>query len=194
MTRTASVDPTDLPPLMSPQQLEWWILFGICVAGKSAKQTEVKLNALLDKMYSRSPAARSPFEAVRAAIRQDALDDLLQEYKTGKYALYTKAFRKVVYIDTRTRVTVGELIQIPGIGPKTARMIVLYAYPDATCVPLDTHVLKYLRTLGYGAPMSTPPAGRKYMVLEQAFVMEAEKRGMTVRELDTMVWKFYSGN
>jgi Helix-hairpin-helix motif len=192
--RAASVDPTDLPAFMTPEQLEWWILFGICVAGKNANQTRVKLNALLEEMYSQAVCARTPFAAVRAAIRQTALDDLLRKHKTGKYALYAKAFPVAVKIDTQTRVTVGELMQVPGIGPKTARMIVLYAYPDATCVPLDTHVLKFLRTLGYDAPTSTPADGTTYLLLEAAFVAEAKKRKKTVRELDTIVWKFYSGN
>ncbi len=59
-------------------------------------------------------------------------------------------------------------------------------------VPLDTHLLKWLRAQGYDAPKSTPPAGPKYAALEEAFVREAHLRNVSVRELDTQVWKQYA--
>jgi hypothetical protein len=58
---TAEVDSYNIPKrMMTKIQLEWWILFGICVAGKGAKTTEKKLRAFLDDM-PRSPNQRRRF-------------------------------------------------------------------------------------------------------------------------------------
>lgn len=108
----------------------------------------------------------------------------------GKYKLFNKAFRAAIKIDTQN-ITVESLMKVPGIGPKTARMIVLYYEPEANVVPLDTHILKWLRVQGHSAPKSTP-TGKKYLELEAIFVQEARKRGKSVRELDTEVWKQYA--
>jgi thermostable 8-oxoguanine DNA glycosylase len=174
-------------------QLEWWILFGICVAGKSAKGTEKKLRAFLDDIRDTMPGYEgvSPFEIVRYAIYKRKLDHYLRKHKLGKYGLYRKAFPAAVQIDL-DNVTVESLEKVPGIGPKTARMSILYYEPEANCVPLDTHVLKWLKLQGYDAPKSTPQSGRRYLELEQAFIAEAKKRGKTVRELDTEVWQSYA--
>jgi thermostable 8-oxoguanine DNA glycosylase len=86
------------------------------------------------------------------------------------------------------------LLTIPGIGPKTARMILLYAFPHHAnlWVPLDTHILHWLRDQGYKAPKGTP-SGRLYLELEECFRKEAVSRGKTTRELDTEIWMKYSG-
>jgi thermostable 8-oxoguanine DNA glycosylase len=192
MVVTAAVDPTNLPKRMTKLQLEWWILFGICVAGKSAKGTEKKLRAFLDDIRSTMPGYEgvSPFEIVKHAIYYNTLNYYLRKHKLGKYKLYRKAFPAAVNIDL-AHVSIESLEKIPGIGPKTARMTILYYEPEANCVPLDTHILKWLKLQGYNAPKSTPQAGRRYLELEQAFIAEAKKRGKTVRELDTEVWQSY---
>lgn len=185
------MDPTNLPKRMTKLQLEWWILFGICVAGKSAKGTEKKLTALLDDMQSlMSETSSSPFTLVRTAIERGRLGHLLRKHKMGKYTLFNKAFRAAVQIDLDT-ITIQSLEKVPGIGPKTARMTILYYEPEVDCVPLDTHILKWLKLHGYDAPKSTPQSGKRYLELEKAFIAEAKKRGKSVREFDTEVWQSY---
>lgn len=182
------VDPTAIPRSMTKSQLEWWILFGICVAGKGAKQTEIKVNALLNDL----PGKSGPFGRIKRAIINERLGEAIKKHKLGQYKRISKAFRAVVDLDL-DNISIAALEAIPGIGPKTARMIILYYDPMAKCVPLDTHILKYLRANGYSwAPKSTPPAGLKYKLLESAFVQIAHSLGKTVRELDTEVWKFYA--
>lgn len=174
---------------MSREQLEWWILFGVCVANKPAKITEAKLKEFLDFRFAR----KSPFNQVRDMIALNQLSIQLRRVRFGQYARIEKAFRAAIDLDLEN-LTVESLEAVPGIGPKTARMIVLYSVPKADCVPLDTHVLKFLRSLGYDAPKSTPPKGKKYAALEQAFKLEAAAHCVSVRQLDTEVWKAYSGN
>lgn len=196
------VDPKNIPALMTGEQLEWWILFGICVAGKSAEQTKKKLNTLLDEMReimrSRNIFGKlSPFYLVRQMAVERRLPTLLQKYKLGQYARIEKAMTYAsVNLDVN-RLTLDDLESVPGIGPKTARMVMLYSDSKFNGVPLDTHILKYLALMcpNTVVPKSTPPAGLHYRELEQLFQELARRQKKTVRELDTLVWKAYqSGN
>lgn len=186
-----TVDPFAMPKLMTKDQLEYWILFSICVAGKSAAQTEKKVNDLLAEMNTFS-ARNSPFQRVNTALGRGKLGRLLRCFKMGKYKLLNKAFRAAAQLDV-TQLSIPILEAVPGIGPKSARMILLYSDPNANCVPLDTHILKWLALQGIAkVPKSTPAAGKNYERLEKAFQELAEQMGKTVRELDTEVWNFYA--
>lgn len=178
---------------MTKPQLEWWILFGICVAGKGAKQTEAKLNAFLDI----SPASEwtgeckhSPFARVRFFMRHKQLGWRLRHFKMGQYKRINKAFRAAVNLDL-DNISIESLERVPGLGPKTARMTMLYYKPNQEIAVLDTHILKFLRELGYNAPKSTP-SGKRYRDLEQIFLAEAKRRGQTAKELDTEIWHYYA--
>jgi len=195
------------PKRMSKTDLEWWILFGIAVAGKGAKQTQEKMRVFLsdipnprisgsttsDTVMAEFRKTATPFERVRYLISEGKLLSQMRKHKLGKYKLFNKAFRSAIKLDLDT-ITVEALEQIPGIGPKTARMVAMYGFPD-TCgdvAVLDTHILKWLRLKGYNAPKSTPQAGKKYLTLEQAFIAEAKKEGKTPAELDTEIWQAYA--
>jgi 3-methyladenine DNA glycosylase/8-oxoguanine DNA glycosylase len=116
----------------------------------------------------------------------------LQEAKVGQYRRIERAFREACQLDL-DKISIETLEAVHGIGPKTARMILLYYLPDSEVVPLDTHILKHLRALGHeGVPKATPPAGPTYQRWEAAFVGEAKKAGMSVRDFDTYVWKLYA--
>lgn len=172
------------------EEREWFVLFSICVAGKSAVQTAKKLNEFL--VVGRD--VMSPFECVKSDIDNDSLEWALRYVKIGQYKRIEKAFREVIKLDVTKDLTVEKLEAIPGIGPKTARFIVLYTNPDAECAVLDTHILKYL-ALNYPAfsiPKSTPPSGKKYKELETLFQWDAARNGKTVRQLDTEVWQSYA--
>lgn len=192
---TIAVDPTNIPKRLTRSKLEAWILFGILVANKEADQTRKKLDQLFTNMQAElQDWSLTAFELVNAIDEKPgALLRHLKEARTGQYTRIEKAFRQVAKLDADTKtLTVEALEACHGIGPKTARMIVLYAGPETSVVPLDTHVLKYLRKLGYDCPKATPPAGPKYRYWESVFVSEAKKAGMSVRDFDTYVWKMYA--
>lgn len=191
------MDVSNMPKVVPLEEREWFVLFSICVAGKSAKQTQEKLNGLLKDMAEGTPVHLRPsaFDVVWWADRQGKLGDYLRKHKIGQYTRIEKAFREVVKHDVVTiRPTVEILETVPGIGPKTARFIVLYTNPDADCVPLDTHILKFLAHVfpHEKVPKSTPPAGHKYRYLEELFQRTAKAIGKTVRQLDTEVWQSYA--
>lgn len=190
-------DPTNIPDKLTRPQLEAWILFGIMVANKESEQTKRKLDQLFFNMQTELGVwnNNSAFKIIRLIDRKSgALLEHLKRARTGQYKRIERVFREVSIIDTDSdTLTLERLELIHGIGPKTARMICLYALPGRNDIaPLDTHVLKYLRKLGYDAPKSTPPSGPKYRYWESVFIREAEKAKMTVRDFDTYVWKMYA--
>jgi hypothetical protein len=184
---TPSVDPNNIPSTMSRKELEWFILFGICVANKPANITRKKMDDFLELISG----DWSPFDKVRVAINAGLLGKNLRKVRFGQYNRINRAFRQVIELNL-DNLSVETLESVKGIGPKTARFIILYYKPKSEVVPLDTHVLRWLREHGYNAPKSTPPAGKKYQELEQAFVKEAKKRRLSVKELDTIVWQTYA--
>lgn len=194
------IDPYDLTQPFDIRRLQEWFIFGICVAGKSARQTANKVEALLDDMkvqYDYTAGhpimftSSTPFAGIETSIKLGKLGRLLRKHKLGQYQRINKALRGMIKIDPQT-VTLEELEQIHGVGAKTARMLLLYTRPDQEMIPLDTHILKWLRANGYTAPKSTPPPGKKYRELELAFLAEGKKRGLTAKEWDTVVWKSYA--
>jgi len=134
---------------------------------------------------------QTPFQKINGAIADGSLLRKLKKHKTGKYMLTNKGFREAVKLDL-DRITIDKLEAVHGIGMKTARMILLYYIPGLDLVPLDTHILKFLRTLGLEAPKATPGNRKLYLQLEAAFVAEAKRQGKTTRALDTEVWKYYA--
>lgn len=197
------IDPYALDKPWTRDRLEEWILFGICVANKPADPTAVKVDAVLTDirtilMTGGYPSLRvkvpsySPFDLVRAADDLCLLLPVLTKNRVGQYTRIERAFREVVRkIPNVMKTTIEELETVKGIGPKTSRMIMLYYKPETNCVPLDTHILKWLRAQGYDAPKTTP-TGKKYAELEKIFVLEAEHRKMSVKDLDSQVWKMYA--
>ena len=193
------IDPNPVNGEWDRTHLEEWILFGICVCNKPGYATARKVDALLQDLREEFPKNTllppdTPFELVRHAISSTGtLMLFLQKHHTGQYRRIHKAFIEVVEkVKDPLSTTVAELESVSGIGPKTARMILLYFKPETNVVPLDTHVLKWLYKQGYDVPKGTPSAGKKYQELEQIFIHEAEMRGMTVKELDSAVWQSYA--
>jgi thermostable 8-oxoguanine DNA glycosylase len=180
------IDPYDLTKPWDQRRLQEWFLFGVCVAGKPAGQTADKVEAFLE-----SAPGRLPFDKVKKLIKSGRLLRHLKKHRTGQYGRINKAMRGMVQVDPAT-VKLEELESIHGVGPKTARMLLLYTRPDQEMIPLDTHILKWLRANGYDAPKTTPSPGKKYRELELAFIAEGKKRGLTPKEWDTQVWQQYA--
>jgi hypothetical protein len=183
------VDPFNLPsrPMTMPE-LQYWILFTIAVAGKGAKVTEQKMVAFLRD--AGRPLAW-PFKIIQLYTAQNELLKKLKKHKLGKYTLLMKGFPAATSLDLNN-LDVPALEKVPGIGPKGARMIMMYGFPDQKdYAVLDTHVLKFMRAHGYDVPDSTP-SGKQYEKIEHWVIAEARARNMTPRQFDTMVWQQYA--
>lgn len=184
---------------MDQHELEARLIYSLLVAGKSAKFASAKLQLLFsveldgDGSY-RAPATFGPFDVVRVHIRDNTLGTVLRQVRTGNYTKMERALRELIKaeLDLAT-CTAEDLEKIHGIGPKTARFFLMWTRPEADHAALDTHVLKWMRYLGYPKiPKSTPPAGKKYARIEALFRIEASLRRLTPVILDAKVWDYYS--
>jgi thermostable 8-oxoguanine DNA glycosylase len=101
-----------------------------------------------------------------------------------------KCLPDLITLDPRS-CTVEQLEAIHGVGPKTARFFLLWTGRKIRCAALDTHLLKFLRDLGYKVPKNTP-SGTRYAVIEKIALAEADKRGMNPNDFDWIIWDAYS--
>jgi len=186
------VDPTNFTNFnRSVYELEELLIFSVCVAGKPAMRTAEAVKGLLT--YGDSPC-KYPFDIIRWLIERRRLISAMKKYGIGQYTRISRALKEMMRanLDLRT-CSVEDLEAIHGIGPKTARMFVLHTRPNQRVAALDTHILKFLKEKGHNVPKTTP-SGKRYLVLEQAFLTEADKSGMTVADFDLHLWRKYSGN
>jgi thermostable 8-oxoguanine DNA glycosylase len=114
-------------------------------------------------------------------------------HKLGQYNRIGNAFKGILQFKGKLQtVTVAELESINGIGSKTARFFILHSRPNQKVAVLDTHILKWLDSLGYAnVPKATPPP-TKYYIFESWFLQEAQARNMSVADLDLHIWKSYA--
>jgi thermostable 8-oxoguanine DNA glycosylase len=165
--------------------LEAWIMFCIAVAGKTAKTTIRALNNFL----SERRVDESPFQYVGYLDANGLLRRKLEQHKTGQYWKLTHAWVVLCRLTpTQLRTWTPEQLEgIPGIGPKTSRFFIQSTRENTRFAVLDTHILAYMRDLGYDVPKSTP-TGQKYAVIEKQYLDLADRLGKTPRELDTEIW------
>lgn len=169
---------------LNDRELQARLIFSVVVAGKNASFAR----NVIDKLFGKYKAM--PFDVVKRWVKSGELMSRLKEARSGNYGKLVKCLPQLITVNPRT-VSLEELEQIKGIGPKTSRFYHLWIGKNTRCAALDVHILKFLRTLGHDAPKNTP-TGRKYKELEEAFLAECERRHMTPNQLDADVWVAYS--
>lgn len=193
------IDPTKITNYNRDQQeLEEFLLFCICVAGKTAKQIAKALDKFLKVARKRinfemgeyylQENKDSPFSLIRYLCDNYVLEEVLFNSRLGQHTKLYRAFIEVVNkdIDLKT-CTPQDLEEIHGVGPKTSRFFILHSRPNQKIAVLDTHILQWLGRKGYAVPKSTP-SGKKYYELEQAFIKEANNLNKDIAALDLEIW------
>lgn len=180
---------------LNKYQLQEMLIFWVLVAGKTAKTTAKLLQGFLDHLHVQYEMnCFRPFDVIRMYDEDNPgkLENLLKESGFGCQKTKAKAMRQLVRsgLDLR-KCDVVDLEKIHGIGPKTARCFIIHTRENARHAGIDTHLLKWLKSLGYKVPMSTP-SGRTYMRLERIFLLLADVLGMTPAKLDLAIWNAYS--
>jgi len=172
----------------SVAELEELLLFCVSVAGKSAGVTA----AALDEFLASHPG-KSPFDKIKWLIRDGALSAAIRASRLGKHTRLTRAFAELVEAGLDlTACTCDQLEAIHGIGPKTSRFFIVHTRPGEQLAVLDTHILRYMRSLGYeDIPDSTPTGGR-YLQIEQDFIALARREGRDIAEFDLWIWRQYA--
>jgi hypothetical protein len=200
----------------SKRMKQKFLLTCMCVAGKKANVQQPKVDEFHDNMilkFGASSAQRRDFgvfdviAGIPMATSYLAVDRELRRVKMGQYTRLSRGIDAVaahcygnsdfLFKDPHGTLR-NELTHIPGIGYKTASFFRMYTFPSCRVAVLDTHVLGWLRSLGYSkAPLSTPTNASEYLLWEAVFLGEALKLGYdthTLYKLDFELWKKASGN
>lgn len=161
-----------------------FLLYCILAVGKHSDTASSKLDALLEG----KDEWITPFEYL---LSQD-IRGLVLDAKTGQYQRVSEAIIQALEVDVET-VTLGELLSIHGIGPKTARFFLVHAQGKEYAV-LDTHILKWMRQFFPDVPKATPPA-KHYSKWEKLCLMfmKAEYPQLTTLMADLAIWVKQSG-
>lgn len=190
------VDPMNITKFdRTDEELQNFWLYCIFVAGRNADMCADKLS----KFLSRKPKDQTPFEYLKS--HQTYLHNMLVAHRVGQYYRIEKAIQDSLELDLRT-VTVEQLEQVFGVGPKTARLFILHTRKDAECAVLDIHILKWLKARQGGdkqmeaqIPDNTPQNKSLYDRLEKLFIYLAKiyYQGIPLAEIDLLIWSQMSG-
>jgi thermostable 8-oxoguanine DNA glycosylase len=191
MTNIKMVDSYNITDFnRSEEDLQEFLVFSVCVAGKTAFIMEKLVNNFIydSMLYEKGML---PFEVIRRIINNRVLEEEMRRARLGKYTLLKKCFPELIDINVKT-CTIEDLENIKGIGRKTSRFFLMHSREGFQCAALDTHILKYLRSLGYDAPKSTPGNDREYRRLEEIFIYEANQANKSVADYDLEIWRKYA--
>ena len=137
-------------------------------------------------------------------IGEAEVDRLLRAVKMGKYGLLVPGFIQAAKMYTKWDLNIAsvlELVQIRGIGYKTAKFFILFSRDTEIHAVLDTHILKWMASRGLEVPKSTPTKYKKYHKLEIDFLVELGKCRLHhyalldprwIAEDDFAIWKHYN--
>ena len=171
-------------------ELESFWIFCILVAGKNSDTTSRLVTKLL-----KNRGDKTPFEFIRS-LKLTELRNYLVAHKTGQYDRIRKALFFSAKLDLRT-CTRDVLMDIHGVGPKTARFFLLHTREFCDEVVLDTHILRWMRErCGIKeAPKNTPQNPEKYAQYAGLckYLMETHYPGLTLAQADLMIWTEMSG-
>ena len=174
-------------------ELEEFILFCINVAGKKSAIEAPKLEVFIERAKDITKES-TPFNCIRKLIKLGRLNEIMHWAKLSPYAQRYNSYVAVAKIKDLQTVTLNRLLQVPGIGLKTARFFLSHSREDFDEPMLDTHILRFLRDQGYAdAPKSTPTNENTYHYFANIFKNIARQLGKSVTDLDLEIWKQYSG-
>ena len=204
--------------------LQEFFFFAVAVAGKKSDQTAKKIQVLSDEIseeMGENPYYDTHLKESGILHYLLGIDDepefgvrKMEAHKFGKYNQWKSFFewwiRRVwdlpanlhvwMISDFLRRASVEQLERIPSVGKKTARFFKLHTDRDAKWVPLDTHILKFIkshRPWCDNIPSTTPQSDNKYKKLEDEahkLMTAYMKRNYlsTLAEADLAIWKSYA--
>tara|TARA_B100001939_G_scaffold163061_1_gene140569 strand:+ start:466 stop:1041 length:576 start_codon:yes stop_codon:yes gene_type:complete len=173
-------------------ELQEFLLFCINVAGKKSSIESPKLEVFIQRAKDITKET-SPFNCIKKLIKLGRLQEIMHWAKLSPYKQRHNSYVDVVKLGDLQKVTLNRLLQVPGIGLKTARFFLSHSREDFDEPMLDTHILQFLRDNGYrNAPKSTPSNLGVYNYYANIFKMFARVSGKSVTDLDLEIWKQYS--
>ena len=173
-------------------QLQEWLLYCVMVAGKKSEIETRKLDTFLK---GAKKLDMTPFEYIR--YLNDDCGELMDELKECRIAPYTMRYNSFVdavtlLSDNLSEVSIDDLQEVRGISTKTSRFFLTHSREDFDEPVLDTHILRYLKDVGYDVPSSTPQNPKVYAKISNWFKRLANFEGKSVTDFDLEIWKQYS--
>ena len=112
----------------------------------SAQCTDKKVNEVTTQLFRKYPTLDAYVRARPAAFEKDI-------YSTGFYRAKAKnilAAAKIIKNKYHGKIpkTIGEMVLIPGVGRKTANVVLGELYGTAEGIAVDTHVIRLAQLLG----------------------------------------------
>ena len=169
-------------------ELQEFLIFCICVANKNADRTADTINRFL----SRRREGQTPFEFIREL--GPGLHNTLVAHKVGQYHRIECAIKGCLDLDLAT-CSLHDLLEVTGIGPKTARYFLLHTRQDCDYAVLDTHILSFMRQHDLQVPKLTPGNEKQYQQLEKQWIALRKRIApkMQPADFDLLVWTAQSG-
>lgn len=211
LNQSIKIDPLNFTNFYADDhQIQSMFLFAVAVAGKPSRITAEKINGLLEdimELQQDEPdeiRKMGPLEFL-LYLYPGGFIEMIKERKLGKYNTWLKLWRW--FNDLKLRISsdasisdflntasIQSLESIPGVKYKTSRFFVLHSRSNAECVPLDTHILRFLRDRGVPCvPNVTPGSQQIYLGLEKIAVEALKSLGYsTLAKADLETWKSYS--
>jgi len=184
------IDPTKITNFTrTTAELQSFFLFGLFCAGKNSDYAAKCLAKLLHTIEG-----ETPFEVLKN-LGEIGIYNALCVSRIGQYNRLTKAVMGAVDLDLAT-CSLEDLMNVHGVGQKTARFFLLHTRPNCQCAVLDTHILKWLReNQVVDVPQSTPTNVKQYLALEKQFLFLARLNFpfMSIADIDLTLWMKYSG-
>lgn len=134
----------------------WELLVAVIL---SAQCTDIRVNIVTAKLFKKYPSVADYLQADSAAFEKDIKPTGFYHDK-AKHILAAAQFTK-----GRIPKTMEEMLRIPGVGRKTANVVLGNAYGVVAGIAVDTHVLRISQRLRLVD--LTKIGGRKLMVFER---------------------------
>lgn len=124
---------------------DWQLLTAIMLSAQSTdKQVDEALPGLWKKFPDIESIVQAPVEEVENAIKSIGL------YKVKARNIKKCCEKLLTEYDQKVPTTIGKLVELPGVGRKTATLFLADAY-GIPGVTVDTHVFRISRRIGWAA-------------------------------------------
>ncbi|MEK7542783.1 MAG: endonuclease III [Patescibacteria group bacterium] len=153
----------------------WELLAAVIL---SARCTDKKVNEVTTRLFKKYGKFN---DYIRAKPREFERDI----YETGFYRAKAKNILSAAKLikekfNSRIPKTITEMLEIPGVGRKTANIVLESAYGIVVGIPVDTHVGRLARVLGLSSYTDPEKIERDLMEL----IPKKEWRGISYRLIE----------
>jgi endonuclease-3 len=129
----------------------------------SAQTTDVAVNKAMPALMQRFPDPRSLAEATPEQV--EPLLKTIGMYRQKSKNIIALAQRLVADFGAQVPRTVAELVTLPGVGRKTANVVLGTAFGISEGIAVDTHVQRVSQRLGWTRHTEPPDIERDLMAL-----------------------------